>query len=99
MAEKIIPYIRDREANKDAPYATKFAPFIKIINHAKATGCTSIVIVEPWVIGIPTLKSLKVCRICREQASVYKLSARRTHLGIIKLTKFFYEKFPVEIKK
>ena len=51
MAEKIIPYIRDREANKDAPYTTKFAPFIKIINHAKATGCTAIVIVEPWVIG------------------------------------------------
>jgi len=51
MPEKIIPYVRDREADKDAPYATKFATFIKVVNDAKATGCSDIVIVEPWVIG------------------------------------------------
>ena len=51
MPEKIIPYVRDREADKDAPYATKFATFIKAVNDAKATGCSDIVIVEPWVIG------------------------------------------------
>jgi len=51
MAEKAIPYVRDREANKDAPYEIKFATFIKAVADAQATGCNIILIVEPWVIG------------------------------------------------
>lgn len=46
-----MAYAREREAhNKDAPYAEKFADFIKIVAQAKATGC-EIIIAEPWVIG------------------------------------------------
>lgn len=47
-----MAYVREREArNKDAPYAEKFADFIKTIAQAKATGCEIIIIAEPWVIG------------------------------------------------
>ena len=49
--QKLLPYVRDREANQDTPYATKFASFIEAIATAQATGCTAIVIMEPWVIG------------------------------------------------
>jgi len=49
--EKIMTYTRDREVNKTAPYATKFAAFIQAVNDAKATGCNIILIMEPWVIG------------------------------------------------
>jgi hypothetical protein len=49
--QKLLPYVRDREANQDAPYATKFATFIEAVANAQATGCTAIVIMEPWVIG------------------------------------------------
>ena len=49
--QKIFTYTRDRAANKDAPYAIKFASFIQAINDGKATGCTTILIMEPWVIG------------------------------------------------
>ena len=49
--QKLLPYVRDREANHDAPYAIKFATFIEAVANAQATGCTAIVIKEPWVIG------------------------------------------------
>jgi hypothetical protein len=50
--QKAMAYAREREAhNKDAPYAEKFADFIKIVAQAKATGCEIIIIAEPWVIG------------------------------------------------
>lgn len=48
---KVISYTRDREANKGAPYFTRFAGFIKGIAEAKTFGCDTIVIAEPWVIG------------------------------------------------
>jgi hypothetical protein len=48
---KAVAYARDREANKDAPYAVKFASFIKSVAEAKAGGCDMIIIAEPWVIG------------------------------------------------
>jgi hypothetical protein len=48
---KVIAYARDREANKEAPYAVKFANFIQTVSQAKATGCHAILIAEPWVIG------------------------------------------------
>ena len=50
--KKAMAYAREREArDKDAPYAEKFADFIKTIARAKATGCEIIIIAEPWVIG------------------------------------------------
>ena len=48
---KVISYTRDREANKDAPYATKFAALIQAIAEAKTFGYDTILIAEPWVIG------------------------------------------------
>jgi len=48
---KVFTYVRDRAANKDAPYAVKFANFVQAINDAKVTGCSTILIMEPWVIG------------------------------------------------
>ena len=47
--QKVLLYTRDREANKNAPYATKFENFIKAI--AEATGSALILVAEPWVIG------------------------------------------------
>lgn len=49
--QKVFTYVRDREANKGTPYATKFASFVQAVTDAKATGCTTILIMEPWVIG------------------------------------------------
>jgi hypothetical protein len=49
--QKIYSYTRDRGANAGAPYATKFASFTDAITDAKATGCTTMLIKEPWVIG------------------------------------------------
>jgi hypothetical protein len=49
--QKVFTYVRDRDANKGASYATKFATFIQAVGDAKATGCTTILIMEPWVIG------------------------------------------------
>ena len=48
---KVTAYARDRDANKDAPYATKFANFMQTVAQAKATGCSGVLIAEPWVIG------------------------------------------------
>ncbi len=49
--QKVLLYTRDREANKNAPYATKFESFIKAVAEAKATGSALILVAEPWVIG------------------------------------------------
>jgi hypothetical protein len=49
--QKVISYFRKPGANKYAPYATKFAGFIRAVAKAKATGCEAILIEEPWVIG------------------------------------------------
>ena len=49
--KKVIPFVRDRKVNANAPYPEKFADFLKTIEQAKATGCEAIIIAEPWVIG------------------------------------------------
>ncbi len=50
--QNIIAYAREREAESiDAPYAKKFAGFIKKIVQAKTTGCDVMLVTEPWVIG------------------------------------------------
>ena len=50
--QKAVSYARERGAhNKDAPYAEKFAGFIRVIAHAKVAGCEIIIIARPWVIG------------------------------------------------
>jgi hypothetical protein len=48
---KAVSYVREPGANKFAPYAEKFAGFIRAVAEAKTSGCDLILIDEPWVIG------------------------------------------------
>ncbi len=48
---KAVAYYREPGANMDAPYATKFAGFIRVLVKAKESGCDMIIIDKPWVIG------------------------------------------------
>ena len=49
--DRVISYTRDLEANKVAPYETKFAGLIRALAEAKAGGCDCLLIAEPSIIG------------------------------------------------
>jgi hypothetical protein len=50
-SKRIIGFARDAKANRNAPYAMKFAVLIDLIAQARKDGSEVMVIAEPWVIG------------------------------------------------